>query len=122
MMQILTLILVLAALFGFLLGVYLVVYRMNVAPQWRLVGGVTGGLFMGSLTAGLTLLMIWPPVSMLFVVGGLGFVGLAALITLAGGNKAANKQMNEAVWSEERGDGNVDLDTYGIDLDAGSRP
>jgi hypothetical protein len=122
MMAMLALILGLAAVFGFFLGVYFVLYRMNLPEPLRLVGGVAGGVVMAGITAGVALLMVWPPFSLLFVAGGLGFMGIAALVTLKGGKKAADEQgAEESRYSlnQDRSDFNVGLDSYGLDFDPG---
>lgn len=114
MLAILTVILGLAALFGFLLGIYIFSYRVNLPQPLRWLGGVAGGLVMAVLMAGLALLIIWPPLSITFIIGGLVFVGIISVVALMGGNKNAVSQNRSGL--------NDDLDTYGLDLDVSTRP
>ena len=126
MLAILTVLLGLAAVFGFLLGIYVFSYRVNLPQPLRWLGGIVGGLVTACVMVGLILLIIWPPLSIPFIIGGLGFVGIVSVAALMGGNKKGNGQKNGEVLlgtsdvSQNRSGLNDGLDAYGLDLDVGT--
>ncbi|HWJ03090.1 MAG TPA: hypothetical protein VNU93_05380 [Verrucomicrobiae bacterium] len=116
MLAILTVTLGLAGLFGFLLGMYVFTYRLNLPDPVRWLGGVLGGLLMAVIMAGATLLMIWPPLNSLFILAGLVLFGITSAVIL--GRKPEPTLQCSLVGGEENA---ADVDTHGLDIDAGAR-
>lgn len=117
MLAILTVTLGLAAVFGFFLGMYFFTCRVNLPEPFRWLGGALGGLFMAVIMAGITLVMLWPPLSIPFLLGGLAFFGIVTAVTLGRGRTGAVEKCPLQGGEEHAG-----VDTYGFDLDAGTRP
>lgn len=115
MLVILTLILGLAGFFGFLLGMYLFTYRVSLPDPVRWLTAVLGGLFMAVITAGITLLIIWPPFSSLFLVIGLVFFGIITAVILS--SKPTESLECPLVGGEEHDA----VDSNGLDIDARAR-
>lgn len=84
------LILGMAALFGFLLGVYFFLYRVNLGQPFRTIGAVVGGSAVALLMVGVTLVVLWPPVEVMLSLVALVFAGIITAVTLGGKPRTQN--------------------------------
>lgn len=82
MMALISLTLGLAGMFGFLLGVYLFGYRLNLTGGGRWIGAVIGGAAMGAFMIAAVTLILWPPFSLLFTFLILAVVGAGSAAIL----------------------------------------
>lgn len=127
MSAIIFLILGLAAVFGFLLGVYFFVFRLKLSESWQWVGGIVGGLVTGSLMVMAVMFILWPPFSFLLTGGVL--IGAAVLtgLLMFSKTKTANNSATKGVlgiggagYNRNGGNLNENMDVYGLDLDVGA--
>lgn len=87
MMALITLVLGLAGLFGFMLGMYLFGYRFNLTGGGRWFGAIIGGLVMGAVMIAAVTMILWPPFSLLFTFVVLALVGIGAAFILVSKKK-----------------------------------
>ncbi len=118
MLAVLTTIVVLAAVFGFVLSVYFFFYVVNIAKPLRWLAGIIGGIFTGALMAMLAFIVLWPPVNFPVIAAALAFAGLVAAVALGWFGKSRDVECTSSSISLNRGDEHEDLDTYGLDVDA----
>ncbi len=121
----LVLIIGLAAVFGFFLGVYFFLYRINLSPSIRWVAAVLGGIVSAVFMVGVTFLVLWPPLNIMLTLGVLAFAGIMTAVALGGKGKTGKAAVTGTVGaciSQDGRNGNEDLDNYGPHLDAGTRP
>ena len=64
----------LAFLFGIFLSCYFFFYRLKIGRLLRWLGGIVGGLVVGTLMAIIDFWIIWPPVSIVSVVVGVALM------------------------------------------------
>ncbi len=76
------LLMALAGIVGFLLSIYLFFYRLRLNTIWRWVGGITGGLLLGSLMAIIALLIFLPPIVDFVTAGGVGLMIITIIVLL----------------------------------------
>lgn len=72
----------LAAIYGFLLGLYLFLSRKGLNTPLRWIGGLLGGIVLSGFMTFLALLILWPPISFLLIAGVLGLVVLLSSVIL----------------------------------------
>ena len=119
MTEMLVVIIGLAAMLGFLLGIYLFVYRLNLSRPIRWLGGIVSGVIFGGLLAFASFMLIWPPFSLLLALGMLVLVVVvAALIFMDRENRA---RAAEVSGNEVNEHDDVDVHSFGFDFDTGTR-
>lgn len=79
-MLILLLITGIAAIYGFMVGIYFFLYRTNFGSTLRWIGGIIGGLLFAAIISSLVLITLYPPVNWIFIAAG---VLLGAAISIA---------------------------------------
>ncbi len=114
MLTILILTLGLAGLFGFLLGIYFFTYRVSLPGLLQWMGGAVGGLFMGAIMIVVTLLMIWPPFNIFFLIVGLVFYCIMTAMILC------RKPAGTLQCPVQGGVDHEGVDSYMLDIDAGT--
>jgi len=75
--MVITLILVnlgLAFIFGIYLSFHFCFYRLKIGNPWRWLGGIIGGLIVGTVMAIIDFWIIWPPVGMWTIVVGFALI------------------------------------------------
>ncbi|MFZ3102597.1 MAG: hypothetical protein WA131_10390 [Desulfitobacteriaceae bacterium] len=72
----------LSFLFGIYLSFYFFFNRIVISSPLRWLGGIVGGLIIGSLMAIIDFWIIWPPASILSVIAGLGLMILIVKILI----------------------------------------
>ncbi|MDA8234676.1 MAG: hypothetical protein M0Z31_07770 [Clostridia bacterium] len=78
----------LAALFGFFLAYHFFFYRVKLAKPWRWLGAIVGGTVAGGFLAAGTLVLLWPPLNIMMVIGAQVMVVIVTALLLLdkGGN------------------------------------
>ncbi|MFZ3102205.1 MAG: hypothetical protein WA131_07450 [Desulfitobacteriaceae bacterium] len=72
----------LAFIFGIYLSFHFFFYRLKIGKPWRWLGGIVGGLIVGTLMAIIDFWIIWPPASILSVVVGFALMLLIVKILI----------------------------------------
>jgi len=119
MTEMLVIIMGLAAMFGFFLGVYLFVYRLNLSKPLGWLGGIVSGVIFGGLLAFASFMLLWPPFSLVLALGMLVLVGIVAAVILI--DKDGRAQATEASGNGVSEHDDVDVRSFGLDFDAGTR-
>jgi len=119
MTEMLVIIMGLAAMFGFFLGLYFFVCRLNLSRPLAWLGGIVSGVIFGGLLAFASLMLIWPPFSLLLTLGMMVMVVVVAAVILIG-------KENRDLVAKVSGNGvnehdDMDVPGLGLDFDAGTR-
>lgn len=104
--------LVLAAIYGFLLGLYLFLSRKAMSTPLRWIGGIAGGVVLSGAMAFLAFLILWPPISLILIAGVVGLVVLLSSVILFNKNEPALNKLADLEWEVN---GN-DVDEFGTDI------
>lgn len=104
----------LAAIYGFLLGIYLFLSRKGLSTPMRWVGGIAGGIILSGCMTFLALLILWPPISFLLTAGVLGLVVMLSSVVLYGKTEPNLQELIELEMEVN----NDDVDESGVDLNA----
>lgn len=112
MLALMMVMLVLAAVYGFLLGLYFFLSKKSLSTPLRWIGGIAGGTILGGLMAFLALLILWPPISFLLIAGVVGLVVLLSGVIIFSMNEPNLDELIEL----EREVNNDDVDRSSADF------
>lgn len=119
MIVIISLVLVMVAMFGFALGFYFALYRINLPKPLRLPGGFLMGSVVSLIMTGIVFLIIWPPASLIVTIGGAVLASIITVLILAGGSKTSYTSETGPCPIMEELDGSESdaFDRCGLDFD-----
>ncbi|PKM80740.1 MAG: hypothetical protein CVU89_12455 [Firmicutes bacterium HGW-Firmicutes-14] len=126
MTEILVIVVGLAAVYGFFLGIYFFMYRLNLSAPMRWLGGIAGGTVVGGLMALAAIVLLWPPFSILFSLGMMVLVGAVSVAILAqrkekdsvGESELLLGKDRTCLTGDRRNEDDVDVCNLSFDLDA----